>query len=85
MNERRAAICISQQPQCKAPLQTDLELYTKRHFIENFFGKINYFNNIDPRAKMSNTSFRAMIYAAAAVINSRRISTDPRDVGFIES
>jgi transposase len=71
MNERGAAICISQRPQRKVPLQIDLELYKKRHLIENFFGKLKEFKRIALRAEKSDSSFKAMIYAAAALINSR--------------
>ena len=34
MNDRGAAICISQRPQRKAPLPIDLDLYRKRHLID---------------------------------------------------
>ena len=71
MNERGAAICISQRPQRKAPLQIDLDLYKKRHLIENFFGKLKEFKRIALRAEKSDTPFKAMIYATAALINSR--------------
>lgn len=69
--ERGAAICISQRPNRRAPLQIDLELYKKRHLIENFFMKLKEFKRIALRAEKSDTSFKAMIYAAAAFINSR--------------
>ena len=71
MNDRGAAICISQRPQRKAPLQIDLELYKKRHLIENFFGKLKDFKRIALRSDKTDTSFKAMIYATAALINSR--------------
>lgn len=71
MNERGAAICISQRPQRKEPLQIDLDLYKQRHLIENFFAKLQDFKRIALRAEKSDTSFQAMIYATAALINSR--------------
>jgi transposase len=71
MNDRGAAICISQRPQRKVPLQIDLELYKKRHLIENFFCKLKEFKRIAMRADKTDTSFKAMIHAVAALINSR--------------
>lgn len=71
MNERGAAICISQRRNRKEPRQIDLELYKKRHLIENFFGKLKEFKRIALRADKSDTSFKAMIHATAALINSR--------------
>ena len=71
MNARGALICISQRPQRIAPLVIDLELYKSRHLIENFFMKLKEFKRIALRADKTDTSFKAMIYAAAALINSR--------------
>ncbi len=70
MNERRAVICISQRPRRLAPLPIDLELYKCRHLIENFFCKLKEFKRIAMRADKTDTSFAAMIYAVAALINS---------------
>ena len=70
MNERGAMICISQHPRRTFPLPIDLELYKKRHLIENFFCKLKEFKRIAMRAEKTDTSFKAMIYAAAALINS---------------
>jgi len=39
--------------------------------IENFFGKLKEFKRIALRACKTDASFSAMIYAAAAVLNSR--------------
>ena len=41
-----------------------------RHLIENFFCKLKDFKRIALRACKTDTSFSAMIYAAAAVLNS---------------
>ena len=71
MNERGALICISQRPQRLAPLKIDLELYKCRHLIENFFMKLKEFKRIALRSEKTDTSFKAMIYAVAATINSR--------------
>jgi len=54
---------------CAGPLQ--------RHLIENFFCKLKEFKRIAMRADKTNQSFKAIVHLAAAVINSRWISTDP--------
>ncbi|SIR23851.1 Transposase, partial [Paracoccus thiocyanatus] len=71
MNARGALICISQRPQRRAPLIIDPELYKRRHLIENFFCKLKEFKRIAMRSEKTDTSFEAMIYAVAALINSR--------------
>ena len=70
MNERGAAICISQHPRRATPLSIDLELYKSRHLIENFFCKLKEFKRIAMRADKTDTSFAAMIDAVASLINS---------------
>ncbi len=49
----------------------DKELYKARHLIENFFCKLKEFKRIALRADKTDQSFKAMIYLAAVVINSR--------------
>jgi transposase len=71
MNARGALICISQRPQRLAPLKIDMELYKSRHLIENFFCKLKDFKRIALRAEKTDTSFAAIIYAVAALINSQ--------------
>ena len=71
MNERGAVICIPQRPQRLEPLQIDLELYKSRHLIENFFCKLKGFKRIAMRAEKTDRCFTAMIYAVAALINSK--------------
>ena len=71
MNERGAEICISQHTRRTKPLPIDLELYKSRHLIESFFCKLKEFKRIAMRADKTDTSFSAMIYAVAALINSR--------------
>ena len=46
-------------------------MYKGRHLIENFFCKLKEFKRVAPRADKTDRSFEAMIYLAAAVINSR--------------
>ena len=70
MNERGAMICISQHPRRTDPLSIDPDLYKSRHLIENFFCKLKEFKRIAMRAEKTDTSFAAMIYAAASLINS---------------
>ncbi len=71
LNKRGAKVVISQRPQRKVPLDIDLEMYKWRHLIENFFCKLKEFKRIAMRADKTDQSFEAMIYLAAAVINSR--------------
>ena len=71
LDERRAKIVISQMPQRKTPLDIDREVYKWRHLIENFFCKLKEFKRIAMRSDKTDTSFKAMIYLGAALINSR--------------
>jgi transposase len=71
LDQRGAKVVISQMPQRKSPLDIDLEMYKWRHLIENFFCKLKEFKRIAMRACKTDRSFSAMIYLAAAVINSR--------------
>ncbi len=71
LNERGAKIVISQHPRRSKPLDIDLDVYKWRHQIENFFCKLKEFKRIAMRSDKTDTSFTAMIYATAAVINSR--------------
>jgi len=71
LNERGARIVISQHPGRAQKLKIDRELYTSRHLIENFFCKLKEFKRIAMRSDKTDHSFSAMVYLAAAVINSR--------------
>src|SRR6185312_14100143 len=71
LNARGAKVVISQHPRRAIPLQIDTEMYKWRHLIENFFCKLKEFKRIALRADKTDQSFKAMIYLAAAVINSR--------------
>jgi transposase len=75
LNERGAKIVISQHPRRTKPLPLDTEIYKWRHLIENFFCKHKEFKRIAMRADKTDTSYNAIIHLAAAVINSRGIST----------
>ena len=71
LNKRGAKIVISQHPRRTKPIPLDAEIYKWRHLIENFFCKLKEFKRIAMRACKTDQSFAAMIYLAAAVINSR--------------
>lgn len=71
LNERGAKIVISQHPRQTKPIPLDAEMYKWRHLIENHVGKRKEFKRIAMRACKTDRSFAAMIYLAAAVINSR--------------
>ena len=71
LDQRGAKVVISQHPRRTKPIEIDLEMYKWRHLIENFFGKLKEFKRIAMRACKTDQSFKAMIYLAAAVINSR--------------
>ena len=71
LNERGAKIVISQHPRRTKPIPLNTEMYKWRHLIENFFCKLQEFKRIAMRACKTDQSFKAMIYLAAAVINSR--------------
>ena len=71
LNERGAKIVISQRPKRKTPLDIDLDVYKWRHLIENFFCKLKEFKRVAMRSDKTDTSFAAMIYLGAAIINSR--------------
>ena len=71
LDERGARVVISQHPRRAIPLEIDADIYKWRHLIENFFCKLKEFKRIAMRACKTDQSFSAMIYLAAAVINSR--------------
>jgi transposase len=71
LNERGAKIVISQHPRRTKPIAIDTEIYKWRHLIENYFAKLKEFKRIAMRADKTDRSFKALIYLAAAVINSR--------------
>jgi transposase len=71
LNQRGAKVVIAQHPRRISPLPIDGDLYKWRHLIENFFGKLKEFKRLAMRADKTDTSFKAAIYLAAAVIHSR--------------
>jgi transposase len=71
LDKRGAKIVMSQHPRRAKPIPLDAEMYKWRHLIENFFCKLKEFKRIAMRACKTDRSFAAMIYIAAAVINSQ--------------
>jgi transposase len=71
LDERGARVVISQHSRRSQPRDIDLEVYKWRHLVENFFCKLKEFKRIAMRSDKTDQSFAAMIYAAAAVLNSR--------------
>lgn len=71
LDARGAQAVISQHPRRTNPHPIDAEIYKWRHLIENFFCKLKDFKRIALRACKTDASFSAMIYAAAAVLNSK--------------
>ncbi len=70
LNDHGARIVISQHPGRAQKLKIDPGIYKWRRLIENFFCKLKEFKSIAMRADKTNQSFAALIYLAAAVINS---------------
>lgn len=70
-NERGAKIVISQRPQRKEPPAIDGEIYQWRHLIENFFGKLKDYKAIALRSEKTDRTFKSIIHACAAVLNSK--------------
>lgn len=71
LDERGAKVVISQHSRRASPRQIDADIYKWRHLIENFFCKLKEFKRIAMRACKTDQSFKAMIYLAVAVINSK--------------
>jgi len=71
LDARGAKVVIAQHPRRIPPLVIDREMYKWRHLIENFFCKLKGSKRIALRADKTDPSFAAMIYLAAALINSR--------------
>ena len=71
LEARGAKAVIAQHPRRLRPLAIDEEMYKWRHLIENFFCKLKEFKRIALRADKTDQSFAAMVYIAAALINSR--------------
>jgi transposase len=71
LDARGAKVVIAQHPRRTTPLAIDTKMYKWRHLIENFSCTLKEFKRVAMRADKTDQSFAAMIYLAAAVINSR--------------
>ena len=71
LDARGATAIIPPKANRKFLRDYDKHAYKWRHLIENFFCKLKEFKRIAMRACKTDQSFSAMIYLAAAVINSR--------------
>ena len=70
LDARGAKAVIAQHSRRAIPLAIDAEMYKWRHLVENFFCKLKEFKRIAMRADKTDSSFAAMIYLAASIINS---------------
>jgi transposase len=71
LDDRGAAAVIPPKANRKARLDYDKAMYRWRHLIENYFAKLKEFRGIATRYDKTDTSFRANICLAAAVIAAR--------------
>ena len=71
LDARGAEVVIAQHPRRIQPRRIDADIYKWRHLIENFFGKLKEFKRIALRACKTDTSFAAMIHAAATVLGAK--------------
>lgn len=69
--QRVAKVVISQHPRRSKPIAIDLEMYKWRHLIETSSPNSTSSNASPYAPAKTDQSFEAMIYRAAAVINSR--------------
>jgi transposase len=71
LDERGATAVIPPKANRKAAICWDKAMYRWRHLIENYFAKLKEFRAVATRYDKTDTSFRATINLAAAVIASR--------------
>ena len=71
LDGRGATAVIPPKANRKARLDYDKAMYRWRHLIENYFAKLKEFRAIATRYDKTDTSLRANIFLAAAVIASR--------------
>ncbi|HEY8611618.1 MAG TPA: IS5 family transposase [Roseomonas sp.] len=71
LDARGAAAVIPPKANRKARFDFDRETYRWRHLIENLFAKLKGFRAIATRYDKTDTSFRANINLAPAIISSR--------------
>lgn len=71
LEKQKAEAVIPQRKNRIVKRDYDKTTYKARHLIENFFAKLKEFKRIAMRSDKTDQSFKAMIYLAAATINSR--------------
>jgi len=71
LDSRGAAAVIPPKSNRKAIISYDKDMYRWRHLIENFFAKLKEFRAIATRYDKTDSSFRANIHLAAAIIAAR--------------
>jgi len=71
LKAQNARIVIAQRKNRLIKRPCDNHTLKCRHLIENFFAKLKEFKRIAMRSDKTDQSFKAMIYLAAAAINSR--------------
>jgi transposase len=71
LDERGALAVIPPRRHRKLQIDYDKDMYRWRHLIENYFAKIKEFRGIATRYDKTDTSFRANLNLAAAVIAAR--------------
>ena len=71
LDHRGALAVIPPKADRTRRIPCDFHIYRWRHLIENFFCKLKEFKRVAMRCDKTDQSFTAMIYLAAAVINSR--------------
>lgn len=71
LNDRKASAVIPAKANRKIQRAIDKEMYKWRHLIENYFCKLKEFKRIAMRSDKTDSSFSAMIFLCASVINSR--------------
>lgn len=71
ISARGAAAVIPPKASRKARITYDKAMYRWRHLIENYFAKIKEFRAVATRYDKTDTSYRATINLAAAIIASR--------------
>ncbi|XWN34339.1 MAG: IS5 family transposase [Devosia sp.] len=71
LDARGAKVVISQRPRRAQARTIDETTYAWRHLVENFFCNIKNFKRVSRRSDKTDTSYRAMILAAASVLETR--------------
>ena len=71
LNDRSAKAVIPPKSNRKIQRIFDQCMYKWRQLIENYFCKLKEFKRIAMRSDKTDSSFSAMIYLCASVINSR--------------